>query len=60
MPQVRKNCHKLRRCFSSSFRDPEGNRVELFVNSAFYCAQPQRVEVDLGQPEDRIWGAIQR
>ena len=25
------------------FKDPEGNRVECFVDAPFYCVQPQRV-----------------
>ena len=27
------------------FRDPEGNRIECYLDSPWYCAQPQRMEV---------------
>jgi len=36
------------------FEDPEGNRVELFVNSAFYCIQPIRAPVNLDQPDEQV------
>jgi catechol-2,3-dioxygenase len=36
------------------FRDPEGNRIELFVDSEWYIAQPVRHPLDLSMPEADI------
>jgi len=36
------------------FRDPEGNRLELFVDSPWYVAQPRADPLDLDQPADVI------
>jgi len=36
------------------FRDPEGNRIELFVDSEWYIAQPIRHPLDLSMPEADI------
>ena len=36
------------------FRDPEGNRVELFFDTPWYCQQPCREPIDLSQPDDTI------
>jgi len=36
------------------FRDPEGNRIEIFLDTPWYCSQPCRVPVDLTKPDDRI------
>ena len=40
------------------FLDPEGNRMTCFVDAPFFCAQPQRVAVDLSQSDAEIWAAI--
>lgn len=32
------------------FPDPEGNRLELFIDTPWYVNQPMRVEIDLNQP----------
>lgn len=39
------------------FRDPEGNRIELYVDTPWYVSQPCRVEVpiDLPTPELMAW-----
>jgi catechol-2,3-dioxygenase len=37
------------------FPDPEGNRLEVYIDTPWYVAQPLRVEVDLDRPEDDIW-----
>lgn len=34
--------------------DPEGNRVELFVDTPWYVTQPMRVPVDLSLPDEQI------
>ena len=35
-------------------RDPEGNRLELFMDTPWYCEQPLREPIDLGQPDEVI------
>jgi len=37
------------------FRDPEGNRLEVFIDSPWYCEQPLREAIDLDQDDDVIW-----
>ena len=36
------------------FRDPEGNRLEVFFDTPWYCTQPLRVPVDLEQADDAL------
>ncbi len=36
------------------FRDPEGNRIETFVDTPWYCEQPLREIIDLGQDDATI------
>ena len=36
------------------FRDPEGNRLEVFMDTPWYCEQPLREPIDLSQPDDAI------
>jgi catechol 2,3-dioxygenase len=36
------------------FRDPEGNRLEVFVDTPWYCEQPLREPISLDQPDDAI------
>jgi catechol 2,3-dioxygenase-like lactoylglutathione lyase family enzyme len=35
-------------------RDPEGNRIEMFLDTPWYCAQPCREPVDLAQSDAEI------
>ena len=35
------------------FRDPEGNRLEVFMDMPWYCEQPLREPIDLDQPDER-------
>jgi catechol 2,3-dioxygenase len=35
-------------------RDPEGNRLELFMDTSWYCEQPLREPLDLNQADDAI------
>ncbi|WP_275892593.1 MULTISPECIES: VOC family protein [unclassified Variovorax] len=37
-------------------RDPEGNRLELFMDTPWYCEQPLREPVDLSQSDEVILG----
>jgi catechol 2,3-dioxygenase len=36
------------------FRDPEGNRIEIFLDTPWYCEQPLREPVDLSQSDQAI------
>ena len=40
--------------WSLYFKDPEGNRVELFVNSPWYIPQPRKDFLDLDKPTEQI------
>lgn len=35
-------------------RDPEGNRLELFMDTPWYCEQPLREAIDISQPDEAI------
>jgi catechol-2,3-dioxygenase len=37
------------------FRDPEGNRIELFVDTPWYVDQPMRIPMDMSLPDDVLW-----
>jgi catechol-2,3-dioxygenase len=37
------------------FRDPEGNRVELFVDTPWYVRQPLRVAMDMKLSDRELW-----
>jgi catechol-2,3-dioxygenase len=37
------------------FRDPEGNRIELFVDTPWYVQQPLRVPMDMSLPDAELW-----
>ena len=36
------------------FRDPEGNRLEIFFDTAWYCTQPMREPVDFTLSDEQI------
>jgi len=38
--------------WSIYFRDPEGNRMEAFVDTPWYIDQPFRAPIDLDQPDE--------
>lgn len=40
--------------WSIYFDDPEGNKIEIFVDTEWYCAQPVLEPLDLAAPDDRI------
>ncbi|MEJ0068719.1 MAG: VOC family protein [Pseudomonadota bacterium] len=40
--------------WSVYFRDPEGNRIEVFVDAPWYVTQPRREALDLSLPTDEI------
>jgi catechol 2,3-dioxygenase-like lactoylglutathione lyase family enzyme len=37
------------------FRDPEGNRIELFVDTPWYVTQPLRVPLDMSMSDQEVW-----
>lgn len=37
------------------FRDPEGNRLEIFVDTPWYVRQPLRIPMDLSLPDAALW-----
>ncbi|HTP96154.1 MAG TPA: VOC family protein [Burkholderiales bacterium] len=45
---------------SAYFRDPEGNRTELFIDTPWYVYQPHAAAVDLSRPETDIMREVER
>jgi catechol 2,3-dioxygenase len=41
------------------FRDPEGNRLEVFMDMPWYCEQPMREPIDLDQSDEAIMAAAE-
>lgn len=41
------------------FRDPEGNRIEVFMDMPWYCEQPLREPIDLDQSDDTVMAAAE-
>ena len=41
------------------FRDPEGNRIELFVDTPWYVTQPLRVPLDLSLDDTALWKTVE-
>jgi catechol-2,3-dioxygenase len=41
------------------FRDPEGNRIELFVDTPWYVEQPVRVPIDMSLGDAELWGWLE-
>ena len=42
------------------FHDPEGNRIELFVDTPWYCHQPVRMPMDMKMPDGELWRWAER
>jgi catechol-2,3-dioxygenase len=42
------------------FRDPEGNRVELFLDTPWHCTQPCREPIDLSASDEEILARIEK
>lgn len=42
------------------FRDPEGNRIELFCDTPWYCDQPMVIPMDLSLPDDELWAWVEQ
>ncbi len=41
------------------FLDPEGNRIELLIDTPWYVPQPVRFPVDLSLPDAQLWASIE-
>jgi catechol-2,3-dioxygenase len=41
------------------FRDPEGNRIEVFMDTPWYCEQPLREPIDLDAPDEQVMAATE-
>jgi catechol-2,3-dioxygenase len=41
------------------FRDPEGNRLEVFLDMPWYCEQPLREPIDLDQSDETVMAAAE-
>jgi catechol-2,3-dioxygenase len=37
------------------FHDPEANRIELFVDTPWYCHQPMRIAMDMTLDDTALW-----
>jgi catechol-2,3-dioxygenase len=37
------------------FHDPEGNRIELFVDTPWHCQQPMRIPMDMKLGDRELW-----
>jgi len=37
------------------FLDPEGNRIELFVDTPWHCKQPMRIPMDMKLQDRELW-----
>ncbi len=42
------------------FRDPEGNRVEVFFDTPWYCSQPCREPIDLSKTDAELLASTER
>jgi len=42
------------------FKDPEGNRIELFVDTPWYVEQPVRIAMDMKLSDAEIWAWAER
>ena len=42
------------------FKDPEGNRIELFVDTPWYVQQPLRIPMDMKLSDAEIWDWAER
>jgi catechol-2,3-dioxygenase len=42
------------------FKDPEGNRIELFVDTPWYVQQPVRIPMDMKLSDAEIWAWAER
>ena len=45
---------------SAYFRDPEGNRLEVFIDSSWHSPQPLGIPVDLAMSDAEIWAVVDK
>jgi hypothetical protein len=50
---ARRRTHTWRGAYVS-VRDPEGNRIELFVDTPWYVQQPLRIPMDMNLPDPAL------
>ncbi len=41
------------------FRDPEGNRIELFCDTPWYVDQPMVIPMDMSMTDEKLWAWIE-
>ena len=41
------------------FLDPEGNRIELLIDTPWYVPQPMRIPLDLSLPDAQLWSSVE-
>jgi catechol-2,3-dioxygenase len=42
------------------FLDPEGNRIELFIDTPWYVSQPLRIPMDMSLSDAELWAWAER
>jgi len=42
------------------FRDPEGNRLEVFIDTPWYCEQPLREPINLNRTDEEVMAAAEK
>lgn len=40
------------------FRDPEGSRIEVFIDTPWYVDQPHRVPIEMELPDEQFWEKV--
>lgn len=60
VPGIEFHCVTHGNALSIYAPDPEGNRLELFIDTPWYVNQPMRVPVDLTLPEEEIMADAER
>jgi catechol 2,3-dioxygenase len=44
---------------SAYFRDPEGNRLEIFIDTKWHAPQPCTESIDLAKSDEEIWAFVE-
>ncbi len=42
------------------FRDLEGHRTEIFIDTPWYVHQPMRIPIDISLPDEEVWALVER
>ena len=56
--EIRQVCHG--NALSFYFADPEGNGIEIYMDTPWYVPQPHGVPIDLSLPDDEIMAAVEK